>query len=152
MALSPQFADSVQKVSVTFGFANFDCDPEVITAALGIIPDEVRRRGDQISVRSGKLFKVPFSTWSISSRVASKDVNDHFRELLERLHGSVGRLEPRWGVPTFSVLYKAAHLYAGNGPFFEVDVVQGIAALGAELWQDIYSLGDIAPDAVTETG
>jgi hypothetical protein len=49
------------------------------------------------------------------------------------------------------VLYKATHLWAGNGPFFEADVVRGIAAFGAELGQDIYSLEEITQDDKVET-
>jgi hypothetical protein len=146
MALAPQFAESIKKVRVTFGFAQFDCDTAAITTAVGIVPDEVRRKGEQIPVRGGRLLTVPFSTWSISSSTDSKDVNDHCRELLKRLAGAVGRLDPRWGVPSFSVLYKATHLCAGNGPFFEPDVVRGIAALGAELGQDIYSIEETTPN------
>ena len=93
---------------------------------------------------------VPYSTWSISSRTKSKDVNEHCRELLERLGAVVGRLDAGWGVPSFNVLYKATHLCSGNGPFFEVDIVKGIAALGAELWQDIYSLEENTPSKEAE--
>ena len=140
MALAPQFEESIKEVEVTFGFDQFECDPKDITAALGIAPDEVRRRGQQIPGRGGRVHTVLCNSWSITSRSESKDVNDHCREVLKRLAGAVGRLNPQWGVPWFSVLYRATHLCGGNGPFFEADVVQGIGALGAELWQDIYSL------------
>src|SRR5262249_48167261 len=123
--------------------------PAAITAALGIAPDEVRRRGEQMQATGGRIVRVPFSTWSISSRTESKDVNDHCREVLKRLSGTTDRLSPLWGVPEFSVLYKATHLCAGNGPFFEADVVRGIAGLGAELWQDIYSLEETTANETT---
>ena len=151
MALAPQFAESIKKVRVTFGFAQFDCDPAAITAALGIAPDELRRQGEQRSARGGRVMSVPFSTWSISSTSGSKDVNDHCRELLKRLAGAVARFDPAWGLPSFSVLYKATHLCCGNGPFFEADVVQGIAALGAQLWQDIYSIEEATPHEEAQT-
>src|SRR5437660_8112890 len=146
MALNPEFAATIKEVEVSFGFGNFDCDPESISAGLGITADELRRRGEQRTSKTAtgdRVHTVPFSTWSISSSSGSKDVNDHFREILKRLSGVTARgLDPQWGVPSFGVLYKATHLCGGNGPFFESDVVQGIAALGAELWQDIYSLED----------
>lgn len=97
-------------------------------------------------MRGGRLFRALVSSWGISSKLGSKDVNDHCRELLHRLDGCASRLDPSWGVPTFGVLYKATHLSGGNGPFFLADVVRGIAALGAELWQDIYALDDDASD------
>ena len=143
MALDPQFAESIRDVRASFGFSHFDCDPGIITEALHIVPDEVRRRGDELTPKPGRRFTVPFNSWCISSSVASKDVNDHIRELLTRLSRATGRLDPRWGAPSFNVLYKATHLFGGNGPFYETDVVQGIAGLGAELWQDIYSLEDV---------
>ena len=145
MALNPEFAATIRKVRVTFGFGQFDCDPSDITTTLGITPDEVRRRGERIWVDPGRTITAPFSSWSLSSSTDSKDVNDHCREVLKRLAGAIGRLDPRWGVPSF-VLYKATHLCGGNGPFFEADVVQGISALGAELWQDIYSLEEVTLD------
>ena len=140
MPIDQRFASSILEVGVTFGFAEFACDPDDITAAFGVVPDEVRRKGDQRRQSSGRVFSVPFSSWRISSKVQSKDVNEHFREVLARLVGAAGRLDPRWGTPSFSVIYKATHLRNGNGPFFEADVVQGIASFGAELWQDIYSV------------
>lgn len=151
MALNPQFAEGIRTVRVDFGFWMFDCDPNEITAALGIVPDESGRRGEERALRGGHLFRAPYGSWSIASKLGSKDVNDHFRGLLHRLDGCADRLDPHWGVPTFGVLYKATHLRSGNGPFFEADVVRGIAALGADLWQDIYALdeddsdGDTAP-------
>ena len=151
MALNPQFAAGIRTVRVDFGFSMFDCDPEDITAALGVVPDEIRRRDEERQMPGGRLFRVPFSSWRVSSKQASKDVNDHCRELLERLRGCASRLDPRWGVPTFGVLYKATHLSSGNGPFFEADVVRGIASFGAELWQDIYALDEDVPDGDAET-
>jgi len=151
VALNPQFAAGIRTVEVSFGFSMFDCDPDEITAALGVVPDQIRRRDEERQLRGGRPFRVPFSSWVISSKAGSKDVNDHCRELLDLLAGCASRLDPRWGVPTFSVLYKATHLSSGNGPFFEADVVRGIAAFGAELWQDIYALDEDASDGDAET-
>jgi hypothetical protein len=91
---------------------------------------------------NGAVFVVPSSSWSIESRSASKDVNDHLRELFARLQGAHTHILPQWGVPSFGVLYRATHLGSGNGPFFEADVVEGVALFKAELWQDIYALAD----------
>lgn len=145
MALDPHFAESIRQVEVCFGFMSFLCDPDEITKTLGVVPDEVRRQGDLQQTATGRTIAVPFNSWSIASTVDSKDVNDHCRQVLSRLSGAIGRLDARWGTPSFSVTYKATHLCSGNGPVFEVDVVQGIAALGAELWQDIYSLDEDGP-------
>ena len=58
------------------------------------------------------------------------------------MKGTHVRMLPQSGVPSFDILYKATHLHHGNGPFFEADVIEGIALFKAELWQDIYALDD----------
>lgn len=145
VTLSPLYEAKIRMVRVDFGFSSFVCDPDEITTALGIVPDQIRRKGEIRELRGGQRMTVPVSTWCISSRVESKDVNEHCRELLRRLEGCATRLDPRWGVPGFHVLWKATHFFGGNGPFFLADVVSGIAALGAELWQDLYAVEDGEP-------
>jgi hypothetical protein len=39
-------------------------------------------------------------------------------------------------------LWEGNYLYAGSGPFYEADVIAGIATLGADLWQDIYQIDE----------
>lgn len=148
MALEESFAASIIKVRATFGFAHLECDPDEITNSLGIVPDEIRRQGELRTVFYGKNksrgreIVVPFSTWSIASHTDSKDTNDHLRELIVRLEGRQSKCKVSFGQPRFSVLYKATHLHIGNGPFFEADVIAGIAAWNAELWQDIYQVDE----------
>jgi hypothetical protein len=142
MALDEQFAATIKDMKATFGFSRFSCDPDEISDRLGLAPDNIRRKGENRAMPNGRGFAVPFSSWSIESRSASKDVNDHLRELLARLQGTHARILPQWGVPSFGILYKATHLGTGNGPFFEADVIEGIALFKAELWQDIYALDD----------
>jgi len=38
------------------------------------------------------------------------------------------------------VLWKGNYLYAGSGPFYETDVLKGIACFDAELYHDIYQI------------
>lgn len=144
MTLSDDFAAQIVKVEATFGFAEFACDPDEISEVLGVVPDEVRRKGEIRTGCGGHVITVPFSTWGISSQMKSKDVNAHLRQLLNRLDGKAARRRAEWGTPGFEIHYVATHLRSGNGPFFELDVVQGIASWGAELWQDIYSVEDEA--------
>jgi hypothetical protein len=146
MALEETFAASIIKVRATFGFAHFECDPHEITNSLEIVPDDLRRQGERRTVFYGKYkstgreIVVPFSTWSIESRTESKDTNDHLRELIARLEGRQLKCKSSFGRPSFSILYKATHLRTGNGPFFEADVIAGISAFNADLWQDIYQV------------
>lgn len=146
MALEESFAASIVRVRASFGFHRFECDPSEITISLGITPDDVRRQGERRTVfygkhaLTGREIVVPFSTWSIKSRTDSKDINDHLRELIARLAGGQSKWKDSFGRPAFSVLYKATHLRMGNGPFFEADVIQGIAGWNAKLVQDVYQV------------
>lgn len=138
MAISGLHASTVVNVRAYFGFDRFDCDPDVITRFLEIQPDEVGRKGAVKITGSNREVRWPFNTWSIVSRIESKDVNEHLRELIGRLRHVSGDFPPEFGEPFFSVLWKGNYLYAGSGPFFEADVIVGIARLNAALYQDIY--------------
>lgn len=141
MALSEFYESTIIKVEANFGFSNFTCTPDEITVRVGIEPDETRTKGDQKSILDGRrTIVVPFSSWSILSRCTSKDVNDHLRELLARLKVAKCPFDPAWGEPSFGILWKGNYLYAGSGPFYEADVLAGIAELGASLYQDIYQV------------
>jgi hypothetical protein len=70
----------------------------------------------------------------------SKDINDHLRQLLVRLGAAKAPFDPEWGEPQFGILWKGNYLYAGSGPFYEPDVIAGVAGLGAALYQDIYQV------------
>ena len=139
--LSDFYLSTIVAVRASFGFSKFACLPEEISLALGLEPTDARREGENRVVR-GKLFRVPFSTWSLSSTSGSKDVNVHLRELLDRVQPVARSIEARWNAPAFSVMWQGTYLYAGSGPFYEADVVRGIASLRADLWQDIYQIDD----------
>jgi hypothetical protein len=140
MAISEFHASTIIKVRAYFGFSEFACDPDEITRALGIVPDEVGRKGQVQAHRGKQELRRLWNDWTLQSRTESKDVNDHLRELLARLDSVAGRIREEFGPPSFSVLWKGIYLYAGSGPFYEADVIAGIAALKAMLWQDIYQV------------
>jgi hypothetical protein len=140
MAISDFYASTIIEVRAYFGFDHFDCDPLDISSALQIEAGEIRRIGEKRCLPNGHEMKNPFNSWSIESEGLSKDINDHLRQLLSRLIGKNKLLEERFGKPSFSVLWKGSYLYAGSGPFYESDVLSGIAVFGANLWQDIYQI------------
>jgi hypothetical protein len=140
MAISDLYASTIVKVRAYFGFSEFGCDPDEITRSLAIAPDEVGRKGDVKLVRAGREVRWPFNSWSLSSRVESKDVNEHLRELLSRLSEVNPEFPVEFGEASFSLLWEGTYLYAGSGPFFEADVVVGIARFKASLYQDIYQV------------
>jgi hypothetical protein len=143
MALSEFYESTIVEVNASFGFGDFPCAPEVITEALGLAPDDARTKGDRrTSAFGGRVIVVPFSTWSIQSVSRSKDINEHLRELLARLGTAKRPFDPSWGEPSFGVSWHGNYLYAGSGPFYERDVLAGIAAVGASLHQDIYQVDE----------
>jgi hypothetical protein len=138
--LSEFYEATILKVRAGFGFSDFACDPGEITEALGLEPDTLSRKGEEFLLPTGKTGVRPFNSWGITSRSESKDVNVHLRDLLNRLEGKEGTLQAEFGTPSFGVTWKGNYLYAGSGPFYEADVLMGIARFGAELWQDIYQV------------
>jgi hypothetical protein len=140
MELSDFYQSTIILVRAYFGFSDFSCNPDEITTALGIEPDEVIVKGSKRTLRNGRITENLSNSWSICSRNASKDVNVHIRELFQRFAGKEEAIRKDFGNPSFSVLWKGNYLYAGSGPFYEADVIKGIATLGANLWQDIYQV------------
>lgn len=140
MAITEFYASTILKVSVSFGFAGFDGDPDEITRVFGIPPDEVRRKGERRMLHNGREFDTPFSSWTIVSADDSKDVNDHLRGLLRRIEGKQSACKTDFGRARFDVTWKCNYLYSGSGPFYEADVIAGIASWQAELFQDIYQV------------
>ena len=143
MALHEVFESMIAEASASFGFSGFSCDPDGITAALGIPPDDLMRKGQERTVGArGRIITNPLNSWSISSSGNSKDVNDHLRELLERLAGKRSLLDPAFGEPCFGIMWKASFLQQGTGPYYEPDVLHGIALLGATLYQELIAVDE----------
>jgi hypothetical protein len=139
--ISATFESTIVGVKVSFDLSRFDCSPDEISSALGLSPDHVLVKGEKRTIPSGHEVVNEWNCWSIDSRSTSKDVNEHIRELLERLRLAAKSIRPEWG-PSFNVVWRGNYLYAGSGPFYERDVVAGIAELRADLWQDIYQIDE----------
>jgi hypothetical protein len=69
------------------------------------------------------------------------DPNVQIRDLLDRVRGEMQRIDPAWN-PSYNILWKSRILGAGAGPYYEKDVIEGIAAMGAEIYQDLYLVED----------
>lgn len=147
MALSEFYESTIIETKATFGFSNFECDPDVITQTMGITSDISMRKGEEHVLQTGENFLRPFNSWGIISRSTSKDVNVHLRELLDRLGQRYELVKSEWGRPEFGITWKNNYLYTGTGPFFESDVLQGIATWRAMLFQDIYQIDQEQEDA-----
>ena len=140
MSISEFHASTILEVGASFGYSNCSCDPDEITSHLGIKPDEIRVQGTPRTTKAGITITTPLNSWYISSTSESKDINEHIRNLLLRLEGRNALPLPDWGEPSFGILWKGDYLYAGSGPFYEPDVMAGIASYGATLYQDIYQV------------
>jgi hypothetical protein len=84
-------------------------------------------------------------SWYLSSEgaVDSKDINDHFHYVLERLlPGRDYFAQVPNGETYFDVLWKSSYLYAGTGPLIDAASIAGIAALGAGVGFDIYQVDE----------
>jgi hypothetical protein len=136
LPISEFHASTIVEVKAGFGFVDFVCDPDEITRTIGIEPDEVSQTGDTRVVPDGRTFPVPLNSWWLQSRSQSKDVNDHLRELLARLNAVADRIRQAFGTPSFSVTWKSRA--CDSGPYYEPDVLAGIARMNANLFQDIY--------------
>lgn len=84
--------------------------------------------------------------WAIRTegKVDSKDINDHFRHVLDLLLPRQEEIRKlvEGGEALFSVLWQSIYLYAGTGPVLGREIIAGIAALSAEMAFDIYQIDE----------
>lgn len=122
---------------VRFEIRGLDCEPEQVTAILGVKPNHSWRRGDPVGNRGETRQS---STWSITAAPSeSIDAEEYVLSLLDRLPPTLNGLaaiSTRWEAH-FSVT-----IFAGNlSPGFYVTppTLQRMAALGAALDVDVYA-------------
>jgi hypothetical protein len=155
MGISESHAAHVGRVKVEFWLAGRALDPEAVSQVVGTSGDSVARAGDPRVAKNGlALPPSEEGIWRLSSRHriqasgrALKDVNEHFRCLLQILlpHRDALVGLARNGRISFDVLWESSYLYAGTGPVLEADCIRGIAELGADVGFDICQIG--APSA-----
>jgi hypothetical protein len=152
MALSTLHESHIRGVAVRFSVSAPDLDPAVVTAAIGIVPHVSALRGDERRNKSGAILNPePEGIWALETRgrLDSKDINEHFHYLHERLqpHAETLRRLSVGGETFFDVLWKSTYLYAGTGPLLDAASIGGIAELGAGLGFDIYQVDEPASDS-----
>ena len=145
MALNPLHESHIRGVTVTFSVSAPELDPDAVTAATGLAPDDAARRGDVRRNRKGTPLRPESQGWwafGTQGKVASKDVRDHFHYLHERLlpHAETLRAFGRGGETFFDVLWQSTYLYAGTGPLLDAASIAGVTALGAGMGFDIYQV------------
>jgi hypothetical protein len=146
MTISDSHASHIQRVRVTFCFSKVELDPAAVTAAVGVNPTDVEHQGEVRRNFAGDVVGTyDRGSWYLSSEgaVESKDINDHFRYLLEHLLPARDTFVQAPGGETyFDVLWKSTYLYAGTGPLIDSASIAGIAALGAGVGFDIYQVDE----------
>ena len=151
LALNPLHEEHIRGVAVTFSVSARDLDPDAVTAATGLLPDHVARRGDIRTNRAGSTIDPePEGWWSLSTRgkLASRDIREHFHYLHERLlpHAAALRAFAESGETFFDVFWQSTYLYAGTGPLLDAVSLAGVASLGAGMGFDIYQVDEEEPE------
>jgi len=151
LVIHETFAREIKEVRASLIFSGFRENPDEITAALGVPPDNVRREKEMRTLPNGRQFRVPENLWVLDSRGLSKDVNVLIREPLSRLVGREEAVDPSWN-PSINVLWKSRTLGVGAGPYYESHVMKGMARIGADLFQDLYSVEDDREEWISKRG
>jgi hypothetical protein len=124
------------EMQVRFEICGFDCEPEQVSALLGVKPNHTWRRGDSVGLR-GEVHKS--SMWSITATPSeANDVEVDVLALLNRLPATLAPLRgvtARWEAQV-SVVMPVDDMSLGL--FFTPATVQRIAALEASLNVDMY--------------
>ena len=123
-----------------------DFDPEDITAAAGLTPTKVGRKGERAGPRTARL--VSESTWVVESGLTP---SDEFHEHLDQL---IIKLRPGWeALVAFGRQHQAfvtAAIYCreAQGPLVEVspEASAALTELSATLGFDLYALPEDEPD------
>ena len=144
---SSESDDHIGRIKVSLYISGKDIDLEEISVLAGRTADYAVSRGDKRLNSVGKVIGIhEQSEWILSTegRVASKDINEHFRYLFRSISSAdallVARLEG-WGAETyFDVLWESSYLYAGTGPILENDVIGEVAKLNGKIGFDIYQI------------
>ncbi len=88
MAISDSHAAHIGRVEVTFVLSGLNLNPDAVTTRTGIRASESARRGETRLLRhSARVRTYPGGFWKLSSKglVVSKDINEHFDCVLDRL-------------------------------------------------------------------
>jgi hypothetical protein len=132
-----------EKTYVTIRLYHNSADPSEVSAALGLEPTDIQRVGESYERRGiSRVYRL--SGWFLCSntQVESYDSAKHLDWLLQRLQPRQAALE---GLRSQGWRMDIACLWdshAGHGgPTLSADILRRLAALGVELWFDVYFFG-----------
>lgn len=137
MHSQPQWKRHVGKVAVTLRLSCFGMTAEHITEALGIEPTRAQTAHEPAHFGPwGLNGALDCTLWSYdtSSRVASSDVNEHIKHLVEVFLPLKSRIEELRPIPHISVSIYWESILAGiAGPQLNAQCVSGLATLGGSV-------------------
>jgi hypothetical protein len=142
---SANFADNpnCEETHATLRFVDKDLDPNIITSAFGIQPDEAHKRGDKRISKSGKEYPYPRGVWYLTTTGwPSRNLEAHIVRLLDRVEPVaevVRRIIQEHPSYRFEIICYWMSATGQGGPSFSPSTLSRIAALGATLDFDIYS-------------
>jgi hypothetical protein len=129
------------KIFVAFMLIGFECDPEEITARVGITPTETWRTGDFVTKKA--VMKHKSNGWQLDSKLEqTAELEDHIKSVLEQL-------KPSWqslieiSIDCYVEISCAIHLYSDNqlpAIHFNKEMVQEFAELNTDIDIDLYNL------------
>lgn len=145
--LSELHNSHIGRVAVAFYLSSSDLDPERVTLGIGVDPTSTSKKGEDVFSLKGEVGgQQKEGFWCLSSKglIDSKDVNDHFGQLLEALlphRNLILQLIDEFDAESFfDVLWESSYLYAGTGPVLSVKCIEGISRLRGAVGFDIYQI------------
>lgn len=145
--LTPAYDDaypSCVRTSATLRIYPGALDPDEVTLRLGVEPSLVQRRGEPLGPGQRKL--AALNAWFLSSEgevVDSRDARRHLDWILDRLEGGrAGALaELRRGGAAVDLSCYWLSARSSGGPTLSAPQMGRLAALGLDLWFDVYFHG-----------
>ena len=123
-----------------------DRDPDWVTAALGVQPTSVNRKGEQRTSSIGRVRTIPKNAWFLSSQgnVVSRDARRHLDWLLDSLAPAADRVRALTEDETVSIDVMCVWWSAAGhgGPLLSPEQMSRLAEMNLDLGFDIYFLPD----------
>jgi len=128
------------KIFVAFQLIDFECDPEEITARVGITPTETWRIGDFVTKK--RAMRHESNGWQLDSQLEkTAELNAHIESILEQLKPS-WQLFREISIECYVEISCAIYLYSDNllpAIHFNKEIVQQFAELNADIDIDLYN-------------
>lgn len=150
--LNEFYESHIGRVHVAFVISAKKLNPDTITDLVGVEPDSTATFGEHLKDYKGNdlpdLHEQGF--WKISSRknINSKDVNEHFRYILDILlpfsQELIIQVNEINGESGFDVLWESSYLYAGTGPILSKDTINDVSKFDSSIGFGIYQISENA--------